>query len=691
MSRAMLGVRPEVVEEIAVRALPRRPLVWPMRVTVAAAIALMAGGLAALVGRDDLLLMVVIAAALVIAALVVFGHRSWQRGRSIDLMIEAVNSAVRAAAPTRDLVTVSRWKGGWIGAPQRIVIRYPGDLVDSDPKFAETLVVQVSNRMGITYRVKKSDPRRCLITLTADPAAPEAMVDPDQSRLESVLSVIIPGVSVDEFHRDDARNLQSTSLRWPPTSTSRVSKSIWQKQAVEAVRSSVVAPNAAQLTIDWDLTADVGTIRPLTPLPDVLPHPSRDDENPMRIAFGQFRDGTPCVWDLDAPLPHLLIVGGTGGGKTVLLLSILTALPTGSRRSGSGGWIRDDGIPMADIWPIDPKRLGLFNLGLLPGAKPAATREAAIVTYILKVKKLMDDRYEYLEQNGPHLRSTLEPLVLAVDEGEEMADMLNEWWKSGGGKADWCQRMGLEKAPTGSIHPVMTAFGSILRLGREARVHVILASQQAASTWLSTSSRSQFAVRIALRNLEQSTSMMTFGSLVATAGLENKPGRAWVSPGMGIPPEHAQIYWTPKLAPGLGDQDRAIMHELGITLPDDPSFIPKGETSAVDDVDPDDDEATRAELDDEGSDRPHLYAVEDAAVDGEEETVHSFELAVSELEAGMSILVDVDGEAVIATVESIDVDLEDQDYLVLSYLTEAGETGEVAVPDDEQVTILLPE
>lgn len=689
MSRAMLGVRPEVVEDVAVRALPRRPLAWPMRVVVVSAIALMAGGLAAVTDRVELLVLVVIVAAVIIAALIVFGHRAWQRGRSIDLMIEAVNSVVRASAPTRDLVTVSRWRGGWIGAPQRIVIRYPGDLVDSDLKFAETLVVQVSNRMGIAYRVKKNDARRCLITLTADPAAPEPVVDPDQSRLESVLSVIIPGVSVDEFVRDNADNLQRTILHWPPTSTSRVSKTIWQKQAVDAVRSSVVAPNAAQLTIDWDLTADRGTVRPLTPLPDVLPHPPRDDDNPMKIAFGHFRDGTPCVWDLDAPLPHLLIVGGTGGGKTVLLLSILTALPTGMRRDAFGQWVRDPDMPMAEIWPIDPKRLGLFNLGLLPGAKPAATREAAIVTYILKVKKLMDDRYEYLERNGPHLRSTLDPLVLAVDEGEEMADMLNEWWKSGGGKADWCQRMGLEKAPTGSIHPVMTAFGSILRLGREARVHVILASQQAAASWLSTSSRSQFAVRIALRNLEQSTSMMTFGSLVATAGLENKPGRAWVSPGMGIPPEHAQIFWTPKLAQGLGDEDRAIMHELGITLPDDPDFVPQDDVVQVP-TEHGETEDVAETSGEEDAGRPHLYAVEDSTPI-EEENVRSFELSVSELDVGMSILVDVDGEGVIATVESIDVDLEDQDYLILTYLTEDGEKGEVAVPDDEQVTILIPE
>lgn len=117
MSRAMLGVRPEVVEDVAVRALPRRPLAWPMRVVVVSAIALMAGGLAALADRVELLVLVVVVALVVIAALVVFGHRAWQRGRSIDLMIEAVNSVVRASAPTRDLVTVSRWKR-WMPSPR---------------------------------------------------------------------------------------------------------------------------------------------------------------------------------------------------------------------------------------------------------------------------------------------------------------------------------------------------------------------------------------------------------------------------------------------------------------------------------------------------------------------------------------------------------------------------------------------
>ena len=131
------------------------------------------------------------------------------------------------------------------------------------------------------------------------------------------------------------------------------------------------------------------------------------------------------------------------------------------------------------------------------------------------------------------------------------------------------------------------------------------------------------------------------------------------------------------------------MHDLGITLPDDPGFVPHDDVvQAPAEHGEAEDVAETAGGEDAG--RPHLYAVEDSAPI-EEETVRSFELSVSELDVGMDILVDVDGEGVIATVESIDVDLEDQDYLILTYLTEDGERGEVAVPDDEQVTILLPE
>ena len=562
-------IRPEVVEEIAVRALPRRPWIWPGRLALILGAAVIVIGIYGVTGNDKMIPITIAATVAVAALVIVFGVRRWMRGRSIDKMIEAVNAVVRAAAPTRDLVRPSRWKGGWIGYPTRIRVTYPADVVDADPKFLESLVGQVTNRMGIPYRIKKNNSKTCVVTLELDASEEAAPQDRDHSKMESIVQSVVPGMTVKEITRNAEDEISEIQLRWPPSQTSRVGTKYIQRKLTDAIQIAV----GESFDTEFDFTQERAVSAPLVPLPDVVPHPARNDAEPMKVAFGQFRDGTPCIWNLDDPLPHVLIVGGTGGGKTVLLLSILTALPNGLRRDAFGQWVRDEDAIAAEVWPIDPKRIGLFNLDLIPGAKRAATRESAIVDYILGVKRIMDDRFDYLEEEGPHLRETLSPLVLVVDEGEEMVDLLNDWWRSGDGKLDWMMRFGLEKAPTGSTHPVMIAFGSVLRLGREGRVHVILASQQAASSWLSTSSRSQFAVRIALRNLEQSTSMMTFGSLAAVSGLENRPGRAWVSVGMGMQPEHAQIYWTPKLAPGINDSDREILHGLGILLPDDPGFV----------------------------------------------------------------------------------------------------------------------
>lgn len=691
--RAAADVRPRAIEEMAVRSLPRRPLRWPGRVLVVLAIALVAVGAAGVTDRTDLLPGIVTATVVLVALLIAFGDRTWRRGRAIDKTIEAVNAVVRSSAPTRDLVAPSRWKGGWIGAPTRFKIRYPADLVDQDPKFLETLTVQVSGRMDQPYRISKNDSRRCIVTLdlVTDPAEQEK--DEVRERLTSVLNSEIPNASITDLVHDDDGVVKRIDFRWPATSTARASKPFIQKQITAAVRAALDNPT---LTSVFDLAQDRATIAPITPLASQIPNPPRNEDKPWLVTFGRFRSGADCVWDLDAPLPHLLIVGGTGGGKSVLLLTLLTKLPISvSQRERFRSSLRQAldelGIEQhpierydggCEIYPIDPKRLGLYDLDLIPGAHQAATREAGITEYLLTVKQRMDERYEFLEQHGPHLRKVLAPLVLMIDEGEEMADLLNEWWQSGEGKEHWCARFGLEKAPPGSKHPVMRTLGSILRLGREARVHVILASQQAASSWLSTSSRSQFAVRIALRNLEASTSMMTFGTLAATEGLEPLPGRAWVAIGNGSAPEHAQIFWTPKLEKGLKPADRQILHGLDIKLRDDEDFVPP-----VRDQQNEPDET--AELPAPGA-GPVFVDTDPESERGAPEGLQSFDLSVGELEPGMRILVDVDGGAVPATVDSIDVDEENDDYVRISYTTDEGEERLSSVPYSDQVAILVP-
>ncbi|MFQ9750662.1 MAG: FtsK/SpoIIIE domain-containing protein [Collinsella aerofaciens] len=56
-------------------------------------------------------------------------------------------------------------------------------------------------------------------------------------------------------------------------------------------------------------------------LGDVLPMKG----GPLMLAIGRDAEGTPVVADL-AKMPHLLIAGTTGSGKSVMINSIITTL-----------------------------------------------------------------------------------------------------------------------------------------------------------------------------------------------------------------------------------------------------------------------------------------------------------------------------------------------------------------------------
>lgn len=417
-----------------------------------------------------------------------------------------------------------------------------------------------------------------------DVAPPE--VSAEVRQLQAQISRYLGGRVV-AFKRaaDKKKTFESMEFTWPGKFSDRARSKAYQDRLVGTLQSMI----GASVDADWSIPKRRAVLTPLPPLATELPRPARDDEHPMQIAFGERRGGKPCIFDLNGTLPHIGIGGGTGAGKTVLARTLLLGLP----RTGGQA---------VEVWPIDPKMIGFAGLDQIPGVHAPATTPEEFVDYLQAVHTEMMRRYELLKAR-PAVRKELAPIVLLIDEGEEMADILNDWWASGEGKEDWMARRG--KKGTGSTHPAMKLYlGSILRLGRAARTHVIVASQQFSTSWMATSSRSQLGIRIAVSNLESSTSEMLFGSRVATSGLDgNTPGRAWVSIGRGAVPVEAQIYWTPEIEEGLDDDDRAILHSLGVRLPDDPAdlvipgeLVATSEPPATNNRDPD---ATQVDVPDD--------------------------------------------------------------------------------------------
>ncbi|MFS2280625.1 hypothetical protein V2S04_07350 [Microbacterium sp. OR21] len=69
--------------------------------------------------------------------------------------------------------------------------------------------------------------------------------------------------------------------------------------------------------------------------------------------------------------------------------------------------------------------------------------------------------------------------------------------------------------------------------------------------------------------------------------------------------------------------------------------------------------------------------------------LQSFELAASELDPGMTILVGVNGGTLLATIGVVEVDPDNEGCTRLTFTTESGEARMSSCPDDDAITILL--
>jgi FtsK/SpoIIIE family len=678
---------------------------------------------AALLARPGLAWTVALVSVVVAVAGMFELRRRRRVARSLVWLAVGLAQKTSDARPVTEILTPRWWRARRSGLP--VSWTYPHGLTP-DEKQLDALEAVATSRTGVKTAITFM-PVRALIA--ERPVLPEVEVetpDPEVARLQAPLAKMAPGLRVTSLEYDEDGKFAGLELDWTPEANVRMTSLPFRDRVMRILHQTIKAstdgdPNAPKPMIRpiWDVANDRARVVPVPALPNAIPHPPRDPnpKNPWKNAFGQFRDGSLCVWDMNATLPHILIVGGTGGGKTTLMLTLATSTPLTAEIQ-----------PM--LFAIDPKRVGLRNFHLLPGAqRKAATRPPEFVDVIQQVHDIMDKRLDDVVDEVLD-RDSLQPLVLMCDEGEEMALLLNEWWKAGGGKEDWIARMAaagtpITGKPSGQVHPAMTMLGSILRLGREVRVHVIIASQSALAEWLPTSARGQLAIRIALRNLSTSDSNVIFGTTGAAAGLEPEAGRAWVQVGMGAPLGQAQIFWTPSIKKGLPEADREILRGRGVTppdeVPDDGSALEATlPSTAVAVLERPEDEftvpdtvaellaedgapatapggSTRSETTPEPA--PVLPAVVDDVYDdddegGEEESgpdalPPTVPGAVVDLADGDRFLVDTDyGTQAVATVLDVEPDDLDPDCLAVTYELDSGEQGVVSLRDDESVLVV---
>jgi len=185
--------------------------------------------------------------------------------------------------------------------------------------------------------------------------------------------------------------------------------------------------------------------------------------------FAQSRNPTSCIFGSDTrnkvlnvnigDLPHLLIAGATGSGKSVLLHTIVCSMLFKCTPS------------CTQFIMIDPKMTELSMYNGIPHLRQPVITDAQMAIYTLaEVCSEMDWRYSQMAMS-PGV--TFPKLVIVVD---ELADL-----------------MALSKA---------TVEGSIVRIAQKARaagIHMIIATQSPRASVLTGLIRSNIPARIGLR------------------------------------------------------------------------------------------------------------------------------------------------------------------------------------------------
>ncbi|WP_285046768.1 FtsK/SpoIIIE domain-containing protein [Lactococcus petauri] len=190
--------------------------------------------------------------------------------------------------------------------------------------------------------------------------------------------------------------------------------------------------------------------------------------------------------------PHLIVAGGTGGGKTVFLRSIMTAL-----------------LRIGVVEVLDPKEsdfVKLKNLDVLKGRVTYTTEEMG--QRLIDLKDEMSERYEIMRQRsdeqgeeelGAFYKYDMKPLFILIDELPSFMTALNE-------------------LPYGSVVDSLKVDGALKQIvlkGRQAGIFVVASTQNIKADDLPSTLKDNMMTRITLGRV----SSYTYDSLY---GEENK-------------------------------------------------------------------------------------------------------------------------------------------------------------------------
>jgi S-DNA-T family DNA segregation ATPase FtsK/SpoIIIE len=233
----------------------------------------------------------------------------------------------------------------------------------------------------------------------------------------------------------------------------------------------------------------------------------------LPIALGKDLEGRPVIADL-AKMPHLLIAGATGSGKSVCINTLITSLvyrhtPTTLR-----------------FLMIDPKMVELSVYNVLPHLRHKVVTDNRDAAAVLKWAVLeMQDRYELLAANGAR---NIQDFNRKVHEGQKLKnakrnDVAFEEMEYKGGIVPYVVVIIDELADLMMTvqAEIETPLAMLAQKARAIGIHLILATQRPSVNVITGLIKANFPSRIGFRVASQVDSRTILDGIGAEALLGN--------------------------------------------------------------------------------------------------------------------------------------------------------------------------
>lgn len=512
------------------------------------------------------------------AILLVAGLALWLLGcrRRRHQADEARIVAVAATALRVSAALINLRSADWHrGALIRGRIHYPRGTVVSDlsEDLANALAAFADGPLQVEWLRRKDR----FMLRPRPPRAPR--VEEEHAAVRQVylpFEHLMPGVAVDQ-HRTSVNqqgDLEQMVVTYPAT-TRDIGDGY--RQRVQAVLDAKAPSPTGYWSLQWDPAASSVTIHPSAPLPTSVPYPLTAPTHQLRIPVGMGEGGVVAEWD-PVSNPHLLIVGPTGNGKTIFLNNLITGALARS-------WTVSIGDPkVLSYRGFDPDVLTERGLPVWPGISTVAITNRGIERVIDEAHQLVDRRYEQI-RNFEIREHDLQPHMLVLDEISELVARLNAYQSSEEKILDLQAEAAAAGAdpdeiakPKGTKNPEVFKIWSLLRMGRQCRVFVVLATQRPDVSYIPGDARDNVLAKGGLGKLSGHALEMVFGTRAIqqrvhemgtdpTTGRRTRmriPGRATLDLGSG--PMTVQPFWTPDPAKAitgeLAPQDQKLVADL---------------------------------------------------------------------------------------------------------------------------------